>query len=597
MSVYRIEDILSSRRSSGREVKAKNKHEKKEPSPVSEVKNVWNPSDDTFRTFIDASSDLFISLSPLGVILWANARAFEKITGWKTSQWIGRPFMPLVHPDDLSAAVAAFSKLVDKGSLQPLEIRLRTKGGDYVFLEFTGSSNSSSDDMKDILCVGRNVTAQRVSELALRNYVSEHEFQGKLLEKAYSDLNLRNTSLRRELKERVRVEKLLRDSEARYRWLAESLKKSEESFKVAEEGADVGIWDWDILNQKVHYSERYKLMMGFDQNEFKDQLTEWSRRIHPEDRTRVWKSLRETLSGMVPRFETEYRLKIKNGEFRWFHSRGVVFRGASGEAVRMAGAQWDISDRKKIEEELRASEVLLQAQARDLARSNRELEQFAYLVSHDLKEPLRMVTSYLRLIEKRYQGQIDKDANEFINYAVDGAKRMYHLLDDLLRYSRVNPQDNRVEFIDSSSVLALAIKNLEVGIRESNAKISYEQLPMVYADPTQLVQIFQNLIANAIKFRRGNSPHLRILAKQAEGEWIFSVEDNGIGIAPEYLERIFVIFQRLHRDAYPGTGIGLAICKKIVELHAGRIWAESRPGEGSVFFFTLPAIRASLEHG
>jgi PAS domain S-box-containing protein len=237
----------------------------------------------------------------------------------------------------------------------------------------------------------------------------------------------------------------------------------------------------------------------------------------------------------------------------------------------------------------------LAARAAELARSNRELEQFTYIASHDLQEPLRMVGSYTQLLQRRYGSQLDADANEFLRFAQEGATRMRDLIDDLLAYSRLGTRPGALQRVSVESVLKLVLANLRESIAEAKAEVTHGPLPEVDGDPTQLAQLFQNLIGNAIKFRGATPPHVRVTAERRGADWQFSVKDDGIGIPPEYQDRIFVIFQRLHsREEYPGTGIGLAVVRKVVERHGGRVWVESsgKPGEGTAFLFTIPAERA-----
>ena len=234
-----------------------------------------------------------------------------------------------------------------------------------------------------------------------------------------------------------------------------------------------------------------------------------------------------------------------------------------------------------------ADELALLAQ--DLERSNAELKKFAYVASHDLQEPLNQVTNYVQLLEMRYTDELDEDAKEFINFAVEGVSLMQTLIDDVLAYSKVDLQGSEFQLTEVEIALAKAMSNLRKRISETKAVITHDPLPTVMADSTQLMQLFQNLIGNAIKFRSENTPEIQIGASRIEDAWLFSVRDNGIGIEPQFSDRIFTIFQRLHtRDEYPGTGMGLAICKKIVECHRGRIWVESQLGEGATFYFTIP---------
>jgi PAS domain S-box-containing protein len=239
---------------------------------------------------------------------------------------------------------------------------------------------------------------------------------------------------------------------------------------------------------------------------------------------------------------------------------------------------------------LKQTEESLALHIRELARSNAELQQFANVASHDLQEPLRMVAGYLQLLERRYKGKLDADADEYIDLAVGGARRMKALIEDLLSYSRVGAASRKFEGTSCDAALQQALNNLQFSIADAGARLTHDPLPSVKADGSQLVQLFQNLIGNAIKFRSDKSPEVHIGAELQNGEWVFSVRDNGIGIDTKHADRLFKIFKRVHnRNVYPGNGIGLAICKKIVESHCGRIWAESQAGKGATIYFTIPA--------
>jgi signal transduction histidine kinase len=252
-----------------------------------------------------------------------------------------------------------------------------------------------------------------------------------------------------------------------------------------------------------------------------------------------------------------------------------------------------IAERRQAEEEVRRLNAELEQRVArrtaELERSNQELEQFASVASHDLQEPLRMVASYTQLLQRRYKGRLDEDADELIGYAVDGVLRMRTLILDLLAYSKVERSGGPFEPVETEDALQAALQSLRLAAEESQARITHDPLPSVQADSTQLVQLLQNLLGNAIKYRGAAPPRVHVAAERADGEWRFCVRDHGIGIDPQYAERIFLPFKRLHGPQVPGTGIGLAIAKKIVERHGGRIWVESQPDEGAAFFFTLPA--------
>jgi len=284
-----------------------------------------------------------------------------------------------------------------------------------------------------------------------------------------------------------------------------------------------------------------------------------------------------------PIISQDQRIVRRDGTVVWGSTTKMPWRDPDGRIIGTFGLTRDVTATKEAEARLRKEHE-------ELTRSNAELEQFAYVASHDLQEPLRAVASCVQLLKKRYEGRLDARADEFILHAVEGTKRMQALINDLLAYSRVGTHQQPFEPVDCSEIVEEALANLTVAVQESGATVTRDPLPTVMADPTHLTQVFQNLIGNALKFRaEDRKPLIHLTAKNAAGQWTFAVRDNGIGIEPQYFERIFRVFQRLHtRERYPGTGIGLAICKKIVDRHGGRIWIESQPGQGSTFYFTLP---------
>ena len=281
-------------------------------------------------------------------------------------------------------------------------------------------------------------------------------------------------------------------------------------------------------------------------------------------------------------WEESLFLRHKNGKiFPSWATVNVFWRPGTNDA------EYILEFRDRTEEQKTQNELI--QKTKDLLRSNRDLEQFAYVASHDLQEPLRMVTSYTQLLARRYQGKLSDEADEFIHYAVDGALRMQSLINALLSYSRVDSMGRELVPCESRTILQNAMANLKMALSECGGRVEAEDLPVVLGDPVQLMQLFQNLVSNALKFRAPDRiPVVRISARREGDFWLFSVQDNGIGIDPRFYERIFVIFQRLHtKEEYPGTGIGLAMCKRIVERHGGTIRVDSHPGEGSIFYFTL----------
>jgi len=360
-----------------------------------------------------------------------------------------------------------------------------------------------------------------------------------------------------------------------------AIRDSHERLNLALKASGVGTWVWDTAGDRISWDEFTPPLFGMHPGDFPGTYDGFLALVHGDDRDRVRSEMQSAVA-TDRLFESIFRVRWPDGTIRDLSARGKVLPGAAAQRQRMTGVFWDITERKRAEERLKALLV-------ELERSNKELELFAYVASHDLQEPLRMVSSYTQLLERRYSEKLDDDAREFIGYAVDGASRMQRLINDLLDFSRVSTRGRPLALTDLGEVLGMVRANLSIAMEEAGAVLTNEEMPQIVADSGQIGQLMQNLIGNAIKFRNGHGPHVHVGAVEHESEWEISVRDDGIGIEPQYFERIFVIFQRLHvKGDYPGTGIGLALCKRIVERHGGRIWVESAPHEGSTFSFTIP---------
>jgi PAS domain S-box-containing protein len=370
-----------------------------------------------------------------------------------------------------------------------------------------------------------------------------------------------------QLIERKEAESALRHSEALYHSLVESL--------------PIGVFRKDLQGRFTFGNKRFcdglgrpidQILGKTDHDFFPKELAD---KYAGDDR-------KVCQTGTI--FEDVERHQKPDGEQLHVHVLKVPIRDVKGNIVETQGMFWDVTARVLAEQSLKRV-------AQELARSNEELRQFASVVSHDLHEPLRALTSFCRLLQDRYQGRLDATGDEYITFIGDGATRMQELLDDLLEYTRVGTRGKEFQSTNCSAVLDRTLTSLKIALAESGAMVTRDPLPTVLGDPTQLGQLFQNLLANAIKFRGQETPRIHVTAQRQGEYWLFSVRDNGIGIDPRDAERIFVIFQRLHtREEYDGTGIGLAVCKKIVERHGGRIWVESRRGQGCLFYFILPAV-------
>jgi PAS domain S-box-containing protein len=367
---------------------------------------------------------------------------------------------------------------------------------------------------------------------------------------------------------RLKAEEALRQSEQRFTSMLESVR-------------DYAIIFLDLDGRVATWNKGAERLKGYQADEIVGQ--HFSKFYTPEDLAKRKPEQELKVARSEGRFEDEDWRVRNDGTRFWANVVITTLLNASGQVTGFVKITRDLTARKQAEDQIRRY-------AEDLKRSNKELEHFAYVASHDLQEPLRTISSFSQLLARRYQGKLDTDADEFIAYIVEGATRMQTLINDLLAFSRIGTRGSSFAPVDGDVILRTAVANLETTINECGAVITHDPLPILTADRTQLTQLFQNLFANAIKFRRvAESPRIHVSAELKDGAWHFGVHDNGIGIDSQFFERIFVIFQRLHgREEYPGTGIGLAICRKIVERHGGRMWVESEPGAGSTFHFTIP---------
>ena len=366
-----------------------------------------------------------------------------------------------------------------------------------------------------------------------------------------------------------------------------ALRDSEERFRAIFEQAAVGIAKTTLCGQFMRVNPGFCQIVRYAESELLQQ--NWQAITHPDDIEADREYVRSLLSGNIQTFSLEKRLVCKDEAVRWANVTVSAMRDANGTPQYLVCAIEDISQRKLVQELLQASLDTQTRYAQELTRSNAELEQFSYVASHDLQAPLSTIAGYAQLLEKRCHNQLDAQGNKFIRNIVNSCGRMQALIDDLLEYSRVGRSEKPFDVIDCNLVFEDACANLQLAIRQEQASVTRGDLPRVRGDSFQLLQLFQNLIGNAIKYRSSEAPMVHVGASRQGDSWVFSVQDNGIGIAEQYHPRIFQLFQRLHsQKQYSGTGIGLAICQRIVERHGGRLWVESEPNRGSTFYFSIP---------
>lgn len=365
---------------------------------------------------------------------------------------------------------------------------------------------------------------------------------------------------------------------------------SNERYNLVAKATNDAIWDRNIITgEMIRTGNGFLKLFGYAETQVPDGYRFWQNKVHPEDLPYVLQKQEETLNNSTGHYwEDEYRFLRADDTYAYVTDRGYILRNEQGRAVRMIGATQDITQRKQTELLMKELNERLVKRAHDLSLSNAELERFAYVASHDLQEPLRMISGFMQLLLKKYAPVLDEKAMEYIAFATDGAERMKQLILDLLEYSRINTDKTVTAMVDMNTVVQQVSNIFAATIQETGAVIHTGPMPVINARKTQMLQIMQNMVGNALKYRSSDPPVIETGSYETNAHWVFFVRDNGIGIDPHFYEKIFVIFQRLHnRSEYSGTGIGLAICKKIAELHGGRIWVEPAAGNGSCFYFSI----------
>jgi two-component system CheB/CheR fusion protein len=373
--------------------------------------------------------------------------------------------------------------------------------------------------------------------------------------------------------------------------IEENIRISNERYEIVAKATNDAIYDWDLKTGEItRTGDGLKTLFGYDTADANEEPNFWEKRIHPDDLEESNDKLKFHFNQTNNHFcQHEYRFKKADGRYAFVHDKGYIIRNKNGEAIRMIGATQDITHRIETEILLKKLNINLEKRAEELAVSNTELEKFAYIASHDLQEPLRMITSFLNLLEQKYKDQLDDKAKQYIHFAIDGAVRMRKIILDLLEYSMVGRDTNETELVNTDELLFEAVQLNRKVIEEKNALIEWGDLPTINGHRSSIQQLFQNLIGNSLKYQKNEvKPIITISAIETKTHWQFSFSDNGIGIDQKFFEKIFILFHRLHnKDEYSGTGIGLAICKKIVENHGGKIWVESTLGNGCKFNFTI----------